>query len=202
MTAKRMHEPLSAAATTLPGFTRTREPAVVAADPTPTASELDALDVAPTHQLEGIELRSLASFAALFYGAAFVALGVGIAVVWILASIAGLVGRFEEFMQSIGFRDFQVIGPKVILGGLLLAAALVVFLTVMTVLAGALFNVMANSGRTVRVRLGEAPPAAPGPPPERVMGESAPRALMRALRRPRDPSSTIAAMDGGGIPAH
>jgi Transmembrane domain of unknown function (DUF3566) len=157
--------------------------------------------VTPTHQLEGIELRSLAVFAALFYGAAFVALGIGIAVVWFFAWIVGLVGQFEEFMQSIGFRDFQLVGPRVIFGGLVLALALVVFLTVMTVLAAALYNVMASNGRTVRMRFGEAPPVTHEPPPARVDTESIPRALLRALRGSREASEHIAAMEGGGVPA-
>jgi hypothetical protein len=168
----------------------------------PVTSLPTELTVAPTHQLEGIELRSLAAFAALFYGAAFIALGIGVAAVWFLASLAGLVGQFEEFMQSIGFRDFQVLGPKVIFGGLLVALALVVFLTVMTVLAAALCNVMARHGHTVRVRFTEAPPVNREPPPARIRAEQPHRALLRTLRGGREPASSIAAMDAGGVPAH
>jgi hypothetical protein len=159
------------------------------------------LAVTPSHQLEGIELRSLAGFAALFYGAAFIALGIGVAAVWFLASLVGLVGQFEEFMQSIGFRDFQVLGPKVIFGGLLAAFALVAFLTVMTVLAGALYNVMARHGHMVRVRLGETPPVTREPPPAQIQPERSRGAFLRTLRGGREPASSIAAMDAGGVPA-
>jgi hypothetical protein len=203
MTAKRIPEPLSAAATTLPGVAPPASTAAPTAAESRVASELEALVVAPTHQLDGIELRSLAGFAALFYGVAFMALAAGLAVVWVIAWAAGLVGKFEEFMRSIGFRDFQIVGPKLIFGGLLLALALIVFLTVMTVLAGALYNAMANTGRTVRVRVSAAPLIDPDPPPASA-GESVPRALLRALRghrEHREPASGIAAMDAGGVPA-
>jgi transmembrane protein DUF3566 len=204
MTAKRISEPLSAAATTLPGVAPPASTAAPTAAESRVASELEALVVAPTHQLDGIELRSLAGFAALFYGVAFMALAAGLAVVWVIAWAAGLVGKFEEFMRSIGFRDFQIVGPKLIFGGLLLALALIVFLTVMTVLAGALYNAMANTGRAVRVRVSAAPLVDSDPPPERSAGESVPRALLRALRghrEHREPASGIAAMDAGGVPA-
>jgi hypothetical protein len=158
------------------------------------------LVVTPTHQLEGIDLRSLAVFSALFYGAAFLALAIGVAVAWLLASVVGLVGQFEEFMRSIGFRDFEVVAPQVILGGLVLALALVVFLTVMTVLAAALYNVMAKHGRTVRVRFGEVPPPAPQEPPPGIEQERAPHTILRALRGSREAASHIAAMDGRGVP--
>ena len=86
-----------------------------------------------------------------------------------------------------------------ILGGLVLALALVVFLTVMTVLAAALYNVMAKHGRTVRVRFGETPPAPQEPPPG-IERERDPRTLLRALRGSREAASHIAAMDGRGVP--
>lgn len=115
--------------------------------------------VSPTHQLRGIDLRSLTSFALLFYGAVAGALALGIATVWVGASLVGVVAQFEEFMQSIGFRGFRVIGPELIFGGLLLALALVLFLTVITVLAAGFYNVMASHGRGVKVRIGAlAPP--------------------------------------------
>jgi hypothetical protein len=197
MTAKPMRA--SAAATTLPGVPRPKKRSTARADAAST--EVEPLVVTPTHQLEGIELRSLAWFSAMFYAAAFAALGLGLVVVWFLAWIVGLVGQFEAFMQSIGFRDFQLMGPKLIFGALLLALALVVFLTVMTVLAGALYNVMASNGRTIRVRLGEPPPVSPAPPPEGTAADSVPRALLRALRGPRvSQRSGIAAMEGG-VPA-
>jgi len=121
------------------------------------ATIAEVLLVSPTHQVNGVDLRSLAVVASLFYTTAFLALGLGLIVVWLLASVVGVVGQFEEFMQSIGFSDFNVLGPELIFGSLLLGASFVVFLTVMTVLAGAFYNVMASYGRGVQLRVGVAP---------------------------------------------
>lgn len=136
--------------------------ATAAADATDDAAADDAtiaemLLVPPTHQVNGVDLKSLAVVASLFYTTAFLALGVGLVVVWLLASVVGVVGQFEEFMQSIGFSDFHVLGPQLIVGSLLLGASLVIFLSVMTVLAGGFYNVMASYGRGVQLRVGVAP---------------------------------------------
>src|SRR5688500_15182240 len=89
----------------------------------------------PTHRLAGFDLRSVASTALLYYAFVFVVLTLGVILVWVVANMLGVVGRVEEFMRSIGFRDFRFAGFQVIVGGVLLSMAAVAFLTVMTVLA-------------------------------------------------------------------
>ena len=106
--------------------------------------------------IDTIDLRSLAVFAALFYGASVAALSGALLLVWVVASIAGIVARFEEFMRSIGFRGFHVLSPELLLGGVVLAVAFALFLTVMSVLAGAVYNVLARSGHAVQFSIATA----------------------------------------------
>jgi hypothetical protein len=55
-------------------------------------------------------------------------------------------------MRSIGFRGFRLVGPEVILGFVLILGALVVFLTVMTLVAAAFYNLLGTGRRGVRIR--------------------------------------------------
>ena len=107
----------------------------------------------PTHRLEGFDLRSVASTALLYYACAFVVLSLGVVLVWVGASVFGVVGHVEDFMRSIGFRDFHVAGFKIIMGAVLVCVAVVTFLTVMTVLAAAFYNLLGRPNRGLRLRL-------------------------------------------------
>lgn len=107
----------------------------------------------PTHRLAGFELRSVASTALLYYACAFVVLALGVVLVWTGANLLGVVGRVEEFMRSIGFRGFHFAGFEIIVGGVLLCVAAVAFLTVMTVLAAAFYNLLGRPDRGVKLRL-------------------------------------------------
>ena len=111
----------------------------------------------PTHRLAGFELRSVASTALLYYACAFVVLALGVVLVWVGANLLGVVGRVEEFMRSVGFREFHFAGFEIIVGGVLLCVAAVAFLTVMTVLAAAFYNLLGRAGehpdRGVKLRL-------------------------------------------------
>ena len=130
----------------------------------------------PTHRLEGFELRSVASTALLYYGCAFLVLVLGVVLVWFGASMFGVVGRIEEFMRSIGFRDFNFAGFKVITGGILLAVSAVAFLTVMTVIGAAFYNLLGRPHRGVKVRLVAIEPPVlqePEPTPEDDTGGEA-----------------------------
>jgi hypothetical protein len=111
----------------------------------------------PTHRLAGFELRSVASTALLYYACAFAVLALGVVLVWFGASMFGIVGRVEEFMRSIGFRGFHFAGFEVIAGGILLCVAAVAFLTVMTVLAAAFYNLLGRPERGVKLCLAPIP---------------------------------------------
>jgi len=116
--------------------------------------DFDGLEVEDRtlQRVDSIELRSLALVAGLFYLTAFLVLGCAVAIVWIFAASTGFISQLEEFMQDIGFRDFRLVAPEVILGFLILILALVLFLTVMTVLAGAFYNILGVGNRGIRIR--------------------------------------------------
>ncbi len=121
--------------------------------PRASSRRLVELNVEATHHLEGFELRSVARVAAWYYSGALAVLAGGVVLAWLAAVVLGLVGRAEEFMRSIGFREFTFVGIEVIFGGILLALAAMTFLTTMTVVAAACYNLLRRPGREVGVRI-------------------------------------------------
>jgi Transmembrane domain of unknown function (DUF3566) len=119
-----------------------REPALTQ---TPPAAE--------TRRVDELELRSVAQFALLFFVTAFGVLAAALAAVWLMTEALGLVGQFEDFKSSIGFRGFRIMSPIVILCVLLLFSAMIVFLTVLTVLFAGFYNLAARHGLGVRLRV-------------------------------------------------
>jgi hypothetical protein len=115
-------------------------------------------DGSTVHHLDAVDLRSLGLVAALFYFTAFLVLALAIVGVWLFAAGLGLISQVEDFMRSVGFRGFHLVGPEVILGFVLILAALVVFLTVMTLVAGAFYNLLGTTRHGVRVRTSVVPP--------------------------------------------
>lgn len=118
------------------------------------AYDLDDLEVEDrtVQRVDSIDLRSLALVAGLFYLTAFLVLAGAVALVWIFAASTGFISQLEEFMQDIGFRDFRLAAPEVIFGFVILIVALVLFLTVMTLLAGAFYNMLGMGKSGIRIR--------------------------------------------------
>ena len=104
------------------------------------------------HHVDAVELRSLGVVAGLFYFTAFLVLALAVAGVYLFAASLGLISQVEDFMRSVGFRGFKFVGPEVILGFVLILAALVVFLTVMTLVTGAFYNLLGTGKHGVRFR--------------------------------------------------
>ena len=122
-------------------------------DVDPFEAELDDLDDrSMIHHVDAVELRSLGVVAGLFYFTAFLVLALAVAGVYLFAASLGLISQVEDFMRSVGFRGFKFVGPEVILGFVLILAALVVFLTVMTLVAGAFYNLLGTGKHGVRFR--------------------------------------------------
>jgi hypothetical protein len=104
------------------------------------------------HHLDAIELKSLGCVSGLFYFTAFLVLALAIVAVWVFAASLGLISQVEDFMRSVGFRGFRIVGPEVVLGFVLILLALVLFLTVMTLIAGAFYNILGTGRRGIKVR--------------------------------------------------
>ena len=122
-------------------------------DVDPFEAEPDELDDrSMIHHVDAVELRSLGVVAGLFYFTAFLVLALAVAGVYLFAASLGLISQVEDFMRSVGFRGFKFVGPEVILGFVLILAALVVFLTVMTLVGGAFYNLLGTGKHGVRFR--------------------------------------------------
>ena len=129
---------------------------------------LDAPIVVPTidhtttdHQLSGFDLRSVAKFATKFFGAVVAMIFAAVVVVWLLASVLGLVSAFEEFMDGIGFTNFHLLSVEFLFGLALLALVFAAFMVAMTVVAAGLYNVLASHGGGVTIFVSATPPDAP-----------------------------------------
>jgi hypothetical protein len=109
-------------------------------------------DGSTLHHLDAVELKSLGFVAVLFYATAFFVLALAITAVWLFAAALGLISQVEDFMRSVGFRGFRLVGPEVVLGFVLLLLAVVLFLTVMTLIAGAFYNLLGTGKNGIRVR--------------------------------------------------
>jgi hypothetical protein len=109
----------------------------------PVTAPPDATGRAHQHRIDAIDVWSVTRVAVLFYFAVIVMIGVGIGVAWLIGTQLGAVSRFEEFMQGIGFQDFEILSGQVVLGMSMVAAALVTTWVVLTIAAAALYNAVA-----------------------------------------------------------
>ncbi len=104
-------------------------------------------------QLAGFDLHSVASVATRFAGYVIAIVMCAVVVFWLLGSIFGVVGAFEEFMQGIGFTGFRLLSIPLLFGLAFVAVVIGVAVVGMTVVAAALYNVLANQHGGVRVFL-------------------------------------------------
>jgi hypothetical protein len=82
-------------------------------------------------------------------------MGLGaIAVFWVLGSILGVVDAFEHLMRGIGFTGFHVLSFQLLFAVAFLGAVWCGFMVGMTVVAAALYNVLAQRNGGVRVFVG------------------------------------------------
>jgi hypothetical protein len=103
------------------------------------------------HRLSGFDLHSVVVFAARFFACVAAMVMAGTFVLWVFASLLGLVSAFEEFMQGIGFTDFRLLSIEFLFGLALLTAAFMTFMVGMTVVAAGLYNVLASRWGGVRI---------------------------------------------------
>ena len=101
--------------------------------------------------VQGFDLRSVTTFATRFYGCVIAAFTVGLVVLWVLASLIGLVSAFESFMRGIGFSGFSFVSLQFFFGICLLALAFEALMVAMTVVSAALYNVLAHRYGGVRM---------------------------------------------------
>ena len=99
---------------------------------------------------------SVARVSVCLYLCAATALLVAAAALWAVASAFGVVGEVEGFMDDLGFEGFQFISGTLFRAGVLIGLAAVAILTVVTVLAAALYNLFSDLVGGVEITLVDA----------------------------------------------
>lgn len=95
-------------------------------------------------RVRDLGLTSVAKVSACFYLCGFVVILVAATVLWMVATAVGVVGEIESFMDDLGFEGFHFISGTLLWAALLIGFALTAILTVITVVAAALYNLFAD----------------------------------------------------------
>lgn len=91
-----------------------------------------------------VDLWSVLKVSVCFYLCALVVtLGAGV-VLWVIASSAGVVDNFENFMSDLGFEDFEFLSWRILRASTLIGLVFVAMSTILTVLAAAFYNLFAE----------------------------------------------------------
>ena len=91
-----------------------------------------------------------------FYLAGLALLIVTGVVVWLLADASGGIRNFEKFMGDIlSAKNFHLVSPQILVGSVLVGLVLVALMSILTVIAAALYNVFAELVGGIEVTLVE-----------------------------------------------
>ena len=123
--------------------------------------QTDARAVAQVRQsrveMSRVDLWSTLKVSLCFYLAGLAILLVAGLVVWLLLDASGGIHKFERFMGDIlSARNYHLVAPQILLGSVLVGLVLVALMTVITVIAAALYNVFADLVGGVEITLVEA----------------------------------------------
>jgi Transmembrane domain of unknown function (DUF3566) len=107
-------------------------------------------------EMSKIDLWSALKVSLCFYLAGLALLIVTGLVVWLLLDASGGIRDFERFMGDIlSAKDFHFVAPQILLGSLLVGLVLVALMSILTVIAAALYNVFADLVGGIEVTLTE-----------------------------------------------
>src|SRR3954462_10160256 len=96
-------------------------------------------------EMSKIDLWSALKISLCFYLAGLALLIVTGLVVWLLLDASGGIRDFEKFMGDIlSAKDFHFVAPQILLGSVLVGLVLVALMSILTVIAAALYNVFAD----------------------------------------------------------
>jgi hypothetical protein len=108
-------------------------------------------------EMTKVELWSVLKVSLCFYLAGLAILIIAGLVVWLLLDASGGIHKFESFMGDImSAKDYKLVAPQILLGSVLVGLVLVALMTIITVIAAALYNVFADLVGGVEVTLVEA----------------------------------------------
>src|SRR3954447_22318742 len=107
-------------------------------------------------EMSKIDLWSALKVSLCFYLAGLALLIVTGLVVWLLLDASGGIRDFERFMGDIlSAKDFHFVAPQILLGSVLVGLVLVALMSILTVIAAALYNVFADLVGGIEVTLTE-----------------------------------------------
>ena len=107
-------------------------------------------------EMSKIDLWSALKVSLCFYLAGLALLLVTGLVVWLLLDASGGIRSFERFMGDIlSAKDFHFVAPQILLGSVLVGLVLVALMSILTVIAAALYNVFADLVGGIEVTLTE-----------------------------------------------
>ena len=107
-------------------------------------------------EMSKIDLWSALKVSLCFYLAGLALLLVTGLVVWLLLDASGGIRSFEKFMGDIlSAKNFHFVAPQILLGSVLVGLVLVALMSILTVIAAALYNVFADLVGGIEVTLTE-----------------------------------------------
>ena len=107
-------------------------------------------------EMSKIDLWSALKVSLCFYLAGLALLLVTGLVVWLLLDASGGIRSFERFMGDIlSAKNFHFVAPQILLGSVLVGLVLVALMSILTVIAAALYNVFADLVGGIEVTLTE-----------------------------------------------
>jgi len=108
-------------------------------------------------EMTRVDLWSVLKITLCFYLAGLAILILAGLVVWLLLDASGGIHKFERFMGDIlSAKDFHLVAPQILAGSVLVGLVLVALMTIVTVIAAALYNVFSDLIGGVEVTLVEA----------------------------------------------
>ena len=138
------------------------------------------------HHLVGFDVHSVGRFAVRFFGCVLAMVMAGTLILWVFASILGLVSAFEKFMRGIGFAGFHLLSIEFLFALAVLTTAIAAFMVAMTMVAAVLYNVLASRWGGVRIFVSGSTGAVP------TGNRAAPRPSGTSARSKTSGSSAVA----------
>ena len=108
-------------------------------------------------EMTRVDLWSVLKVSFCFYLAGMAMLLIAGLVVWLLLDASGGIHNFERFMGDImSAKDYRLVASQILLGSALIGLVVVALMTIITVIAAALYNVFSDLVGGVEVTLVEA----------------------------------------------
>ena len=108
-------------------------------------------------EMTKVDLWSVLKVSLCFYLAGLAMMIIAGLVVWLLLDASGGIHNFEKFMGDImSAKDYRLVASQILLGAVLVGLVIVALMTIITVIAAALYNLFSELVGGVEVTLVEA----------------------------------------------